>query len=640
MSSESQAPQATAGAGEKSEAPAPDPAADHLDALAGVMLETPAVLIVGLNARGHITLFNQGAEQVSGFRRDAVVGLRWAEPLVRGDTCRVVQAELARRGGIGTLGISEGGLLTAAGEERTIRWHHHPIAAPHNGVALLLIGVDVTEERRARTAQSETERLLRDRPRVFDYTRWGMAVGNPGDAIVRRVNEAYARMFGYTQDELVGCSVEALVAPGERERIPELVRLIREYGRRMFEIRLRRKDHSEFPALVEVTVLFDDDDRARYWLQSVLDISAWKDTERELRQREEVSRQLIESAPDALIVADRAGVIQQVNAEAEAMFGYPRDELQGQSVDVLVPARFRERHAVQREEYFAHPVRRRMGHQGVVWGVRRDGTEFPAEIVLSPFQVGHDAFVTAAVRDVSDRVRMEEELHRRSHELEITNKELEAFSHAVSHDLQAPLRTIIGFSDILLDDAARGLDEDGRELLERVSGAAVQMAELLEALATLSRVSGEELQAEVVNLTVIAREIAIELQEQEPHRAAVFRIESRLLVTGDPRLLRDMLENLLRNAWKFTAEREVARIEVGVEERAGERVFCVRDNGVGFTGEQAAQLFRPFQRLHDRRRYPGTGIGLVTARRIVERHGGRIWAEGEAGRGASFCFAL
>lgn len=225
-------------------------------------------------------------------------------------------------------------------------------------------------------------------------------------------------------------------------------------------------------------------------------------------------------------------------------------------------------------------------------------------------------------------------------ELERKNSELEAFSYSVSHDLRAPLRSIDGFSQLLLEDHAAMLDSKGQDYLRRVRESAQRMGELIDDLLQLSRVGRAELARSPVELSVIAREVFGELKKQQPERKIEFRVAQSLAVEADGRLLRVVFENLIGNAWKFTAKVAVALIEVGTELNGGATAFFVRDNGAGFDMNYAESLFRPFQRLHADSDFPGTGIGLATVHRIIDRHGGRIWAESSVGKGATFYFTI
>jgi light-regulated signal transduction histidine kinase (bacteriophytochrome) len=230
-------------------------------------------------------------------------------------------------------------------------------------------------------------------------------------------------------------------------------------------------------------------------------------------------------------------------------------------------------------------------------------------------------------------------------ELRAVNRELEAFSYSVSHDLRAPLRAMDGFSQVLLEEYAERLDAPGRDYLRRIRAASQRLSGLIDDLIQLSRVTRAELRRETVDLTALVRELAAEVQERQPERQVEVAVAEGVEARGDARLLRVGLANLLSNAFKFTRDAPAPRVEFGVEagtDPAGReaRVFYVRDNGAGFDMAQAGKLFTPFQRLHDASEFEGTGIGLATFQRIVHRHGGQAWAEAAPGRGATFRFTL
>jgi signal transduction histidine kinase len=225
-------------------------------------------------------------------------------------------------------------------------------------------------------------------------------------------------------------------------------------------------------------------------------------------------------------------------------------------------------------------------------------------------------------------------------DLEHKNRELEAFSYSVSHDLRAPVRAIHGFCEILSEDYGSQLDAEGQDHLRRISAAAQRMGHLIDAMLTLSRVARAELRRERVDLSSLATSIAAQLRETQPERDVDFVIPHPLEAMGDPHLLRALLENLLGNAWKFTSGKSSARIELTMAEGTDPPVFVVRDNGAGFDATYASKLFTPFQRLHASTEFAGTGIGLATVKRIVDRHGGRVWAEGIVDRGATIHFTL
>jgi len=237
-------------------------------------------------------------------------------------------------------------------------------------------------------------------------------------------------------------------------------------------------------------------------------------------------------------------------------------------------------------------------------------------------------------------IDLEDRVAERTSVLQAVNRELEAFSYSVSHDLRAPLRSIDGFSRALIEDHAAQLDETGRDYLHRVRAASERMGLLIEDLLRLSRLTSRELVRGTVDLSSIAQEVIDDLRERSPGRDLEVVIEAGIEARADPNLVRIALENLLGNAWKFTSKREQAMIEFGARRSDGERAFYVRDNGEGFDMEYAGKLFGAFQRLHSTEEYEGTGIGLATVQRIIHRHGGRVWAEAAVDAGATFCFTL
>ncbi len=235
---------------------------------------------------------------------------------------------------------------------------------------------------------------------------------------------------------------------------------------------------------------------------------------------------------------------------------------------------------------------------------------------------------------------LERRVAERTAELNAANKELATFAYSVSHDLRAPLRSIRGFGQALQEDHGHRLDAEGQDYLARILAASQRMGQLIEDLLTLSRVTQSTLNREQVDLSAMARQIAAELTRQDPERSVRFTITPDLTASGDPRLLRIVLENLLGNAWKFTRSRPEARITFDETTEGDQTVYFIQDNGAGFDMAYADRLFRPFQRLHSAGEFEGTGIGLATVQRIIHRHGGRVWAEGEPGRGATFYFTL
>lgn len=246
-----------------------------------------------------------------------------------------------------------------------------------------------------------------------------------------------------------------------------------------------------------------------------------------------------------------------------------------------------------------------------------------------------------AMENVQIFGELEQRVKQRTLELESLNEELEAFSYSVSHDLRAPLQRITSFNDMLLIKYGNSLEPQGREYLQQIERATTDMNELIESLLMLSRATSNKMQISKVNLSILAGDIAQQLREQDLSRKVSFKITDDLIVKGDSGLLNILLENLLSNAWKYTSYVKEAIIEFGCEDnQEGEKIFYVRDNGAGFDMKDADKLFEPFKRLHTDNEFKGFGIGLSTVSRVVERHGGKIWADAKVGQGATFYFSL
>ncbi|MCL5025757.1 MAG: PAS domain S-box protein [Chloroflexi bacterium] len=377
------------------------------------------------------------------------------------------------------------------------------------------------------------------------------------------------------------------------------------------------------------------------------EVAQRQETEQALRQASAYNRSLIEASLDPLVTINAEGKITDVNLAGEKVTGRSRGEIIGADFS----------------DYFVEPEVARAGYQQVfrdgsvqdyALEIRhRDGHTTPVLYNASLYrdEAGEVIGVFAAARDISAQKRAEAEIRKlnddlerrvveRTAELAAANKELEAFSYSVSHDLRAPLRGIDGFSQALLEDYSDRLDEQGKDHLRRVRTATLRMAKLIDDLLTLSRLTRSEMHRELVDLTVLAQAIATELQKPQPEREATFIIAQGVRVYADAQLMRAVLENLLGNAWKFTSQHPRATIEFGISKRDGERAYYVRDDGAGFDMAYADKLFVPFQRLHAANEFAGTGVGLATVQRVVRRHGGQVWAEGAVGKGATFFFTL
>jgi len=364
--------------------------------------------------------------------------------------------------------------------------------------------------------------------------------------------------------------------------------------------------------------------------------------ENQLRQRtQEQLDHFFTMSLDMLCIADMQGFFRRVNPAFTATLGYNTRELLTRPFLDFV-------HPDDVAATVAEVEKLGQGVPAINFENRyrcADGTWRWLSWTTRP--VPSEGMLYATARDVTDRKRADDEiavlnahLREQAAALRDSNKELETFCYSVSHDLRAPLRSIDGFSQVLLEDHHEQLDDDGKDALQRVRRAAATMGELIDALLSLSRVTRAERRIQRVDLSALAHAIAMQLREAQPERGADFVIASGVVVNGDPALLQALLTNLMGNAWKYSQPRAIARIEFGSVDQNGERVYFVRDNGVGFDMAYVDKLFGAFQRLHRATDFAGTGIGLATVQRIAHRHGGRAWAEGAVDKGATFYFTV
>lgn len=452
------------------------------------------------------------------------------------------------------------------------------------------------------------------------------------------VNDVAIRHYGYSREEFLNLTIKD-IRPAED--VPAVLASVAVGGTQVEmhgEWRHRKKDGTLIAVEIASHKLTFGGKPAR--LVVATDITERKRAEQALRESEERFRSVSDTAADAILTADTSGKIVYFNRGAERIFGFAAAEVLGKPLTVLMPERFRRAHEAGLRRYLSTGEAHVIGKTVELAGQRKDGTEFPLEISLSDWKTREAIFFTGILSDITQRKQYEREILDRSAQLEVANKELEAFSYSVSHDLRAPLRGIDGFSQILQEDYSGKLDAAGLDALKRVRAAAQHMAQLIDDMLNLSRVTRTEMHRASVNLSALAQSIADGLHRHEPGRAVDFVIGPGIEADGDPRLLRVVLDNLLGNAWKFTSRHDRARIEFGQMQCDGRRAFFVRDDGAGFDQAYADRLFGAFQRLHGATEFPGTGVGLATVQRIVHRHGGSVWAEGAIERGATFYFAL
>lgn len=578
-------------------------------------------------------------------------------------------------------------------------------------------------------------------------------VNDKGEIVI--VNKQTENLFGYKRDELTNKPVEMLIPSAYQHKHKEhrshyfSEPRVRAMGAGT-ELYAAHKNGNLFPVEISLSPLE---------LNEGLLVSAAIRDITERKKAEEKFKGLLESAPDAMIIANKSGQIVLVNQQTTNMFGYDKDELINQPVEILIPQNTREKHEKHRSEYYKGPKVRAMGTGFELYAVRKDGTQFPVEISLSPLETSEGMLTSAAIRDITERKRTEEllketeanysklfnsidegfciiemifdeqkkpvdyrflivnasferqtglhdavgkcmrefapnheeywfetygrialtgestrfenraeQLHRwyevyafrfgepknlqvailfnditkrkeTEEQLQKVNKELEAFSYSVSHDLRAPLRIIDGYTKILLADYAQSLDEEGNRLLGIVTSNVRRMGQLIDDLLNLSRLGRKELMFQHLDMYDIANSVLTE-QVSANQKQYDIRITELETAEADVSLIRQVWINLISNAMKYSCEKDNPIIEISSFKNGTEIIYSIKDNGVGFNMQYADKLFGVFQRLHKMTEFEGTGVGLALVHRIITRHGGRVWAEAEVGKGATFYFSL
>ena len=510
--------------------------------------------------------------------------------------------------------------------------------------------MDRTEELARANAElaSANSALLRSREQqrsFFDAIPYPVWVFDWETLAIKDVNQSAIASYGYSRKEFLLLTIKDL---RPSEDVPALLEHIRNSPNGAGTTgtwRHRKKDGAIIDVEVTTGVVQFDHRDAR--LAIAANITERKQMEEALRESDEKLRLLVGGVQEyAILMLNLEGRITTWNEGAERIKGYRAEEIIGQHFSKFYTP---EAAALGKPALELKKAAEQGRFEEEGWRVRKDGSRFWASVVVTPLRdrTGQLRGFAKVTRDITERKRIEEQLERQRSELTrsnteliAANKELEAFSYSVSHDLRAPLRSIDGFSLALLEDYEEKLDAEGKDNLHRVRAATQRMGVLIDDLLDLSRVTRAGMKMQKVDLSAMGRAVAAELKNSQPGRRTEFHIQEGLEAHADSNLMRIALENLLENAWKFTSKSESARIEFGQTNNNGSRVYFVRDDGAGFDSARATRLFGAFQRFHDKNDFPGTGVGLATVQRIVQRHGGRIWAESVPGKGATFYFTL
>ena len=469
-----------------------------------------------------------------------------------------------------------------------------------------------------------------------------IVVNQRGEIVL--LNVQAEKQFGYHRDELVGQQVTNIIPVGFAERIiadgtrTAAEALAQQIGTGI-ELVAKRKNGTEFPIEIMLSPLESAD--GILVTAAIRDISVRKAAERHLVQMEGRYRGLLEAAPDAMVVVNQRGAIVLLNVQAEKQFGYHRDELLGQQVTNIIPEGFAERLVADALRSAEEALAQQIGTGIELSGLRKDGSAFPLELMLSPLGSGDQILVTAAIRDISKRKIAEAELLETVQDLKRSNEELEQFAYIASHDLQEPLRMVASYTQLLSRRYAGKLDSDADDFIAFAVDGAKRMQRLIQDLLEYSRVGTK---GQVLSNVSGEKALGLALRNL---RGAIESSDAVVThyplpeVLGDELQLVQLFQNLVGNAIKYRSQDLPPRIHVSFD-RSGpaEYTFSVSDNGLGIESQYFERVFGMFQRLHGREEFEGTGIGLAICRKIVERHGGKISVESELGQGSTFRFAL
>jgi PAS domain S-box-containing protein len=469
-----------------------------------------------------------------------------------------------------------------------------------------------------------------------------MVVVNAGGEIVL-LNVQAEKQFGYHRDELLGQQVKNIIPEGFAERlIADGTRtaadaLAQQIGTGI-ELVGRRKDGSEFPLEIMLSPL--ESPEGIVVTAAIRNISVRKDAEKHLAQMEGRYRGLLEAAPDAMVVVNATGEIVLLNLQAERQFGYRRDELVGQKVKNIIPEGFAERLIADDLRTAADALAQQIGTGIELSARRKDGSDFPIEIMLSPLESTEGILVTAAIRDITERKKSELQLVKTVGELKRSNDELQQFAYVASHDLQEPLRMVASYTQLLAKRYKGRLDSDADEFIAYAVDGSNRMQGLIQDLLAYSRAGTNGNALHEISSEKALKDALANLRATIQESGAVVSHDSLPVITTDDTQLTQVFQNLVGNAIKYRSA-EVPRVHVSVTKNGGnEWTFSVQDNGLGIDPQYFERIFVLFQRLHGREEFKGTGIGLTICKKIVERLGGRIWVESQPEKGSTFSFAL
>ena len=589
--------------------------------------------VFAMDPQGQIVSWNAGAERIKGYKAEEIIGRNFScffppEDIERGrpeEVLRITaaseryeeQAMRVRKDGSRFLAsLTFTALRDSAGGLRGFSEFSHDLSA-------------------SKESEARYRGLLEAAPDAM------VVVNQAGEIVL--LNLQAEKQFGYYRDELLGQQIKNIIPDGFAERLisdgtrTAAEALIQQIGTGI-ELSGRRKDGSEFPIEIMLSPL--ENAEGILITAAIRDISVRKAAEEHLAQMEGRYRGLLEAAPDAMVVVNHAGEIVLLNLQAEKQFGYYRDELVGQQVRNIIPEGFAERLITDGTRSAAEALAQQIGTGIELSGRRKDGSEFPIEIMLSPLENAEGVLVTAAIRDISVRKKSEEHLVKTAEELKRSNDQLEQFAYVASHDLQEPLRMVASYTQLLAKRYQGQLDSDADEFIAYAVDGCNRMQGLIRDLLAYSRSGTNGKALRMISGEKALKEAIENLRATIEESGAVVTHDSLPTIMSDDTQLVQVLQNLVGNAIKYRSA-AIPLVHVSATKNGGkEWIFSVRDNGLGIAPQYFERIFILFQRLHGRQEFNGTGIGLAICKKVVERLGGRIWVESQPEKGSTFYFSL
>jgi PAS domain S-box-containing protein len=606
----------------------------------GLLEAAPDAMVV-VNQAGEIVLLNVQAEKQFGYRRDELVGQKVKNIIPEGFAERLVADDLRSAEDALDQKIGTGIELIARrkdGSEFPIEIMLSPLDSAE-GILVTAAIRDISVRKEAEKVLARMEGRYRG---LLEAAPDAMVVVNPGGVIVL-LNVQAEKQFGYSRDELVGQRVKNIIPEGFAERIiadgtrSAADALAQQIGMGL-ELTARRKNGTEFPIEIMLSPL--ESAEGVLVTAAIRDISVRKAAEEHLARMESQYRGLLEAAPDAMVVVNQGGDIVLLNVQAEKQFGYRRDELLGQRVKNIIPEGFAERLVADALRSTEDALAQQIGTGIELTAQRKDGTEFPIELMLSPLESADGILVTAAIRDITARREAEAHLLEKMEELNRSNVELGQFAYIASHDLQEPLRMVASYTQLLSRRYKGKLDADADEFISFAVDGASRMQRLIQDLLAYSRVGTKGQDMLDTSSEEALGQALINLRGSIEASGAMVTHDPLPSVLADEMQLTQLFQNLVGNAIKYQ-NAGVPKVHISAAKNGGPKwTFSVKDNGLGIDPQYFERIFGMFQRLHKREEFAGTGIGLAICKKIVERHGGNISVESEPGHGSTFSFAL